>query len=108
MNFKNWLFNAPKKVSNNVCEPPARITTLADLGYELIENNPELSVYRKDEVYGKKMIHVYLSSDCVPLVRCFELVSGDPMSMTSAELEIANATLCNKMMTDWRELFCGE
>lgn len=100
MNFKNWFFNSPKKDSNNVCEQTVRIATLTDLGYELIENNSELSVYRKDEIYGKKMIHIYLSSDCVPLVRCFELVSGEPMSMTPAELEIANATLRNKMMTD--------
>lgn len=59
---------------------------IAELGYEKIEENEELAKYRKVELYGRKTVEVYLSSDDIALVKCYDQFTGETMAMTFQEM----------------------
>lgn len=80
MSIKTWFYNL-----THGKEDVDKI--ILRLGYKKIEETPELVAYTKDDgVYGRKHIDIYLSSDCVPLIRCYEAASGEAMSMTLTEV----------------------
>lgn len=117
MSIKTWLYNMTHKKEDEPIPSSVNFVTPFDfqtqvdemiirLGYKKIEETPELVAYTKDDgVYGRKHIDIYLSSDCVPLIRCYEAVSGEAMSMTLTEVTYFTYKL-NAMITKYEWPYC--
>lgn len=76
-------------------------TLIANLGYEKIEENKELIKFRKVELYGRKTVDIYLSSDGIALVKCYDQFTNETMALTYTEMNAFTSLMYYKFKPTW-------
>lgn len=74
---------------------------ISNLGYTKIEENDEFVKFCKIESYGYKVVDIYLSSDGIALVTCYDQLTDKAMALTYTEMNAFTSKMYYKFKPTW-------